>query len=69
MQKKIYVTGMDDDAQAAKVNDAVKAVSGVSSVVASAAKCQVYVEFDESVSGIEDMINTAIGSTGVIVLS
>lgn len=68
MQKKIYVTGMDDDSTAAKVDEAVKAVAGVASVVSSAAKCQVCVDFDESVVGIEDAINNAIGSTGVIAL-
>ena len=36
MQKKIYVTGMDDDAAAAKVDAAVKAVAGVTNVVSSA---------------------------------
>lgn len=68
MQKKIYVTGMDDDSTAAKVDEAVKAVAEVASVVSSAAKCQVCVDFDESVAGIEDAINNAIGSTGVIAL-
>lgn len=68
MQRKIYVTGLDDDAQAAKVDAAVKAVSGVTSVVSSVAKCQVCVDFDESVPGIDDAINGAIASTGVIAL-
>ncbi|MGN0728767.1 cation transporter [Treponema sp.] len=68
MQKKIYVTGMDDDAAAAKVDAAVKAVSGVTNVVSSAAKCQVCVDFDESAAGIEDAINAAINSTGVIAI-
>lgn len=68
MQKKIYVTGMDDDAAAAKVDAAVKAVAGVINVVSSAAKCQVCVDFDEGTAGIEDAINAAIGSTGVIAL-
>ena len=68
MQKKIYVTGMDDDAQASKVDAAVKAVAGVSDCVASTAKCQVCVDFDEGTAGIEDAINAAISSAGVIVL-
>lgn len=68
MQKKIYVTGMDDDATAAKVDAAVKGVAGVSSVVSSAAKCQVCVDYDEGTEGIEDAINAAISSTGVIAL-
>lgn len=68
MQKKIYVTGMDDDAAAAKVDAAVKAVAGVTNVVSTAAKCQVYVDFDEGTAGIEDAINAAINSTGVIAL-
>ena len=59
---------MDDDAVAAKVEGAVKAVGGVNSVTASPAKCQVLVDFDESVGGIEDAINSAISSAGVTVL-
>lgn len=68
MQKKIYVTGMDDDATAAKVDAAVKAVAGVTNVVSTAAKCQVCVDFDEGTAGIEDAINAEINSTGVIAL-
>lgn len=67
MQKKIYVTGMDD-AAAAKVDAAVKAVAGVTNVVSTVAKCQVCVDFDEGTAGIEDAINAAINSTGVIAL-
>ena len=68
MQKKIYVAGMDDDGVAAKVDAAVKAVAGVTNVVSTAAKCQVCVDFDEGTAGIEDAINGAISSTGVMVL-
>lgn len=68
MQKKIYVTGMDDDAIAAKVDAAVKAVAGVSSVTATPAKCQVFVEFDDGAAGVADAITAAINSTGVTVL-
>jgi copper chaperone len=68
MEKKIYVAGMDDDTLAAKVDAAVKAVAGVSSVVSTAAKCQVLVNFDEGTAGIEDAISNAISSTGVMVL-
>ena len=68
MQKKIYVAGMDDDATAAKVDGAVKAVAGVTSVSSVAAKCQVCVDFDEGTAGIEDAINAAISSMGVAVL-
>ena len=68
MQKKIYVAGMDDDATAGKVDAAVKAVAGVTNVVSTAAKCQVCVDFDESAAGVEDAINAAISSTGVVVL-
>ncbi len=68
MQKKIYVTGMDDDATAGKVDAAVKAVAGVTNCVSSAAKCQVCVDFDESTAGIEDAITNAINSTGVMAL-
>lgn len=69
MQKKIYVTGMDDDACAAKVDAAVKGVAGVTNVVSAAAKCQVCVDFDEGTAGIEDAINNAISSCGVVVLA
>ena len=68
MQKKIYVTGMDDDAAAAKVDAAVKAVAGVTNVVSTVAKCQVCVDFDAGTAGVEDAINAAINSTGVIAL-
>lgn len=68
MQKKIYVTGMDDDAAAAKVDAAVKAVAGVTNIVSTVAKCQVCVDFDEGTAGVEDAINAAINSTGVIAL-
>ncbi len=68
MQKKIYVVGMFDADSAAKVDGAVKAVSGVTSCSANADKAQVLVDFDESVGGIEDAINAAISSTGVEVL-
>ena len=68
MQKKIYVAGMFDDDTAAKVGDEVKVVSGVTNVVASAAKAQVLVDFDEGVAGIEEAINKAIFGTGVDVL-
>ncbi len=65
MQKKIYVAGMDDDATAAKVDAAVKAVAGVTAVTSTAAKCQVCVDFD---GASEDAINAAIESVGVTVL-
>ena len=68
MQKKIYVVGMDDDATAAKVDEAVKGVAGVTGVTSSAAKCQVLVDFDEGAAGVEDAINTAIASAGVTAL-
>ena len=47
---------------------AVRAVVGVSNVVANPDKSQVLVDFDEGTAGIEDAINTAISSTGVEVL-
>ncbi|MBQ9538879.1 MAG: heavy metal transporter [Treponema sp.] len=68
MQKKIYVTGLDDDSIAAKVDAAVKAVAGVTGASSTVAKCQVCVDFDESTAGIEDAINAAIASAGVTVL-
>ena len=65
MQKKIYVTGLDDDAIAAKVDSAVKAVAGVAHCVSTVAKCQVCVDFE---GASEDAINSAIASAGVTVL-
>lgn len=67
MQKKIYVTGMDDDTIAAKVAGAVKAVASVTNVDANVAKCQVCVDYDDA--GAESAINDAISSAGVTVLA
>lgn len=68
MQKKIYVVGMFDTETAQKVDAAVKAVAGVTSVVSNPDKSQVLVDFDDSAAGIEDSINSAISSVGVEVL-
>lgn len=67
MEKKIYVAGMEESNEA-PINSAVSAVAGVNSCVANWMKAQVLVNFDESVGGIEDAINSAIGSCGVEVL-
>lgn len=66
MQKKIYVVGMFDDGTATKVQDAVKAVAGVTNVVANCDKSQVLVDYDDA--GAEVAINSAISSCGVEVL-
>ncbi|MCR5284923.1 MAG: heavy-metal-associated domain-containing protein [Treponema sp.] len=66
MQKKIYVVGMFDDGTATKVQDAVKAVTGVTNVVANCDKSQVLVDYDDA--GAEAAINSAISSCGVEVL-
>lgn len=68
MQKKIYVAGMFDADSAKKVDTAVRAVAGVSNVMANPEKSQVLVDFADGTAGIEDAINTAIKSTGVDVL-
>lgn len=68
MQKKIYVAGMFDDDSANKVGAAISAISGVTSCTANALKAQILVDFDESVSGIEDTINAEIESNGIQVL-
>lgn len=68
MQKKIYVVGMFDTDTSGKVEEAVKKVAGVTSVVANPDKSQVLVDFDEGSAGVEDAINAAITSTGVEVL-
>ncbi|MCR4742046.1 MAG: heavy-metal-associated domain-containing protein [Treponema sp.] len=66
MQKKIYVVGMFDDATAGKVQDAVKAVAGVTNVVANCEKSQVLVDYDDAAS--EGPINDAISGCGVDVI-
>lgn len=66
MQKKIYVVGMFDDGTAGKVQDAVKAVAGVTNVVANCEKSQVLVDYDDASQ--EDAINAAISGCGVDVL-
>ncbi len=66
MQKKIYVTGMDDDDVAAKVTAAVKAIAGVTSVEATPAKCQVFVDCDDAA---EAAVTAAIEGAGVTVLA
>ena len=66
MQKKIYVAGMFDGDTAKKVEDAVRAVSGVTSVTASPDKAQVLVDYgDEAVLS---AINAAISALGIDVL-
>ncbi len=68
MQKKIYVAGMFDADSANKIGAAVSAIAGVSNCTANPDKAQVLVDFDESVSGIEDAINSAIVANGAQVL-
>ena len=66
MQKKIYVAGMFDGDTAKKVEDAVRAVRGVTSVTASPDKAQVLVDYgDEAVL---TAINAAISALGIDVL-
>ena len=66
MQKKIYVTGMDDDAVATKVTEAVRDVAGVTTVEANPAKCQVFVDCDDAA---EAAVTAAIEGAGVTVLA
>ena len=66
MQKKIYVAGMFDGDTAKKVEDAVRAVSGVTSVTASPEKAQVLVDYaDDAVLA---AVNSAISALGIDVL-
>lgn len=67
MEKKIYVVGLEESIEE-KINAAVTAVAGVASCVANTSKCQVLVNFDESVADIESAIDLAITSCGVEVL-
>lgn len=69
MEKKVYVAGMTSDECEAKVNAAVSSIAGVQSCVPNAMKAQVLVNFDESVSGIEEAITTAIVGCGYDVLN
>ncbi|MBP3416979.1 MAG: cation transporter [Spirochaetaceae bacterium] len=69
MQKKIYVAGMLDEKGEESVNQAVSAITGVTSCTASAMKAQVLVDYDETVAGVEDAINQAISSVGLEVLA
>ncbi|MCI6664485.1 MAG: heavy metal transporter [Treponema sp.] len=69
MQKKIYVAGLIDEQGEQSVNQAVAAISGVTSCTASAMKAQVLVDYDEAVAGIEDSINQAIKGVGLEVLA
>ena len=66
MQKKIYVAGMFDGDTAKKVEDAVRAVSGVTSVTASPEKAQVLVDYADD--GVLPAINAAISALGIDVL-
>ena len=66
MQKKIYVAGMFDGDTAKKVEDAVRAISGVTSVTASPDKAQVLVDYADD--GVLAAINSAISALGVDVL-
>ena len=69
MQKKIYVAGMLDEKGEESVNQAVSAITGVTSCTASAMKAQVLVDYDETVAGVEDAINQAMSSVGLEVLA
>lgn len=69
MQKKIYVAGLIDEQGEHSVNQAVAAISGVTSCTASAMKAQVLVDYDEAVAGVEDSINQAIKGVGLEVLA
>ena len=69
MQKKIYVAGLIDEQGEQNVNQAVIAVAGVTSCMASAMKAQVLVDYDETVAGVEDAINQAIQSVGLEILA
>lgn len=69
MQKKIYVAGLIDEQGEQSVNQAVAAISGVTSCTASAMKAQVLVDYDEAVASVEDSINQAIKGVGLEVLA
>lgn len=69
MQKKIYVAGLIDEGGEQAINQAVSAISGVTSCTASAMKAQVLVDFDESIAGVEDSINQAIAASGLEALA
>lgn len=69
MQKKIYVAGLIDEQGEQAVNQAVEAVVGVTSCMASSMKAQVLVDYDETVAGVEESINQAIQGVGLEILA
>lgn len=69
MQKKIYVAGLIDEQGEQSVSQAVIAVAGVTSCMASAMKAQILVDYDESIAGIEESINQAIQGVGLEILA
>jgi copper chaperone CopZ len=69
MEKKIYVVGLDSDTNKEKAEEAVKAITGVNSVIANCEKSQVFVDFDESIADIEANITTALESTSLTILN
>ena len=69
MQKKIYVAGLIDEQGEQAVNQAVEAVAGVTSCMASSMKAQVLVDYDETVAGVEESINQAIQGIGLEILA
>ena len=66
MQKKIYVAGMFDGDTAKKVEDAVRALSGITSVTASPEKAQVLIDYSDE--GAVASVTAAITSLGIDVL-
>ncbi len=68
MERKIYVAGMSCENCENKVNEAVKAVAGVTDCKANAMKASVVVNYDETVTGIDDNITAAISGCGYEVL-
>ena len=69
MQKKIYVAGLIDEQGEQAVNQAVEAVTGVTSCMASSMKAQVLVDYDETVAGVEESINQVIQGVGLEILA
>lgn len=67
MDKKIYCVGIDESNES-NINSVVSAVAGVTNCVTSAAKCQVFVSFDENIADIEAAIDSAITSCGIDIL-
>ncbi|HZK20198.1 MAG TPA: heavy metal transporter [Treponemataceae bacterium] len=69
MEKKLYVIGLETEADKTKSEEVVNGLEGVSSTIANCEKAQILVNYDESVADIEAQIKTALEGAGISVLN